>query len=143
MPKIWKKISSTLDLSYNIMLNCKNIVSFTSKCKWLQNNNHYAPCCKTKLGIMVWNNQHIWIFFPISSNKEETNSNKPIEKTSRTHPNNWMKRTNDLSIDIIMIFFLIQDLFLKVGFTRNEKDVWFFDVHKFIFLCHDFLCYIS
>jgi hypothetical protein len=44
-----------------------------------------------------------------------------------------MKRTYDLSIDIIMIFPFLQDLFLKVRFTRIEKDVWLFDVHKFIF----------
>jgi hypothetical protein len=44
-----------------------------------------------------------------------------------------MKGTNDLSIDIIIICFVIQDLFLKVGFTRNEKDAWLFDVHKFVF----------
>jgi hypothetical protein len=44
-----------------------------------------------------------------------------------------MKRTYDLSIDIIMIFSLLQGPFLKVGFTRNEKDVSLFDVHQFIF----------
>jgi hypothetical protein len=59
------------------MLNCKNIVSFTSKCKWLQNNNHYAPCCKTKLGIMVWNIQHTWIFFPYLQTKKKQIQTKP------------------------------------------------------------------
>jgi hypothetical protein len=45
-----------------------------------------------------------------------------------------MKRTYDLSIDIIMNFFPSSSgPFLKVRFTRNEKDVSLFDVHQFTF----------